>query len=421
MSNQSENNKHWQWLHSFASLNWYEETIKFIFNFVTKTSELLLAAGIVISTANFLTDGDIMSHNKGLSDAWSWAQALAIDSSLGIVFMNALLAVREREKIKAGVFIALTILLATVAGLITHFDALAHATGLPVSDKSISGAIPLWIMTALRAIAVIGFLLASRLKNISLNELGRELAQRQELEQVKSREQQKEPVALTIDYDALAVALMGVMQQTGVTQKISAQDELTISPEAEERNTGQHLYPKLILLQGTRAANVSGLDEVQEPDISGGNHQRRHAGTVQKPEPVTSGNQSMEPTATHYQGQKQANRNQLSGNRELLGTPETSGKLGTNQWESEYQGPELTNKYSLEGTNKQREPKLITIGSGSVEERLRNAYQEMRVEGEKITGYTLSRRACVRKLTALEWLQIQRTEKPELTRQVGQE
>ncbi len=53
-----------KWLRSFASLNWYEETIKFIFNFVTKTSELLLVAGIVISTANFLTDGNIMSHNK---------------------------------------------------------------------------------------------------------------------------------------------------------------------------------------------------------------------------------------------------------------------------------------------------------------------------------------------------------------------
>jgi hypothetical protein len=151
-SDQGEDNKYQQWLHSFATLDWYEETIKFIFNFVTKTSELLLASGIVISTANFLTDGDVMSHNKVLSDAWAWAQALAIDSSLGIVFMSAFLALRERERIKAAVFITLTILLATVAGLITHFDALAHATGLPVSDKSISGVIPLWVMTALRLI-----------------------------------------------------------------------------------------------------------------------------------------------------------------------------------------------------------------------------------------------------------------------------
>ena len=91
-------------LHAFVSLHWYDETIKFVFNFVTKTSELLLAAGVVVSTANFLTDGDVMSHNKLLSDAWSWAQALAINSSLGIVFMNALQAVQERDKFKAIIF-----------------------------------------------------------------------------------------------------------------------------------------------------------------------------------------------------------------------------------------------------------------------------------------------------------------------------
>ena len=61
------------WLHTFATLHWYDETIKFIFNFVTKTSELLLAAGIVVSTANFLTDGDVMQGHAGLSEAWAWA------------------------------------------------------------------------------------------------------------------------------------------------------------------------------------------------------------------------------------------------------------------------------------------------------------------------------------------------------------
>jgi hypothetical protein len=156
-------------LRAFASLRWYEETIKFVFPFVAKTSELLLAGGIVITTANFLTDGAVMSHNTALADAWSWAQALAIDSSLGMVSMNAFQAMREREKIKAVISFTLTALLALVAGLITHFDALSHAAGLPVTDKSISGVIPLWVMTALRAIAVIGFLLASRLKPFSFN------------------------------------------------------------------------------------------------------------------------------------------------------------------------------------------------------------------------------------------------------------
>lgn len=158
-------------LAAFASLHWYDETIKFVFNFVAKTSELLLAAGVVVSSANFLTDGAIMPDRTPLSVAWAWAQALAIDSSLGIVFVNGFQAIRESDKVKAIIFFVLTAMLATVAGLLTNVDALSHATGLPVTDKNISGVIPIWILTALRALAVIRFLLVSRLKQFSFSGL----------------------------------------------------------------------------------------------------------------------------------------------------------------------------------------------------------------------------------------------------------
>ena len=84
--------------------------------------------------------------------------------------MNAFQAVRERDRIKAIVYFTLTVLLAIIAGLIMHFDALAHAAGLSVTDKGVSGILPLWVMTALRSIAVVGFLLASRLKNVSFSQ-----------------------------------------------------------------------------------------------------------------------------------------------------------------------------------------------------------------------------------------------------------
>jgi hypothetical protein len=218
-------------LRAFASLRWYEETIKFVFPFVAKTSELLLAAGIVISTANFLTDGAVMGHNIMLSDAWSWAQALAIYSSLGIVFMNAFQSLRERDTIKAIIFFTLTALLATVAGLITHFDALGHATRLSVTDARISGIIPVWVMTALRAVAVIGFLLASRLKEVSFQHLRQERSQGV----LPRQEQQHEQAVPQIDYQALASALVGAMQQAGVVGNVSiVEEKLTSLPSPVE-------------------------------------------------------------------------------------------------------------------------------------------------------------------------------------------
>jgi hypothetical protein len=231
----AEQNNHLHVLRAFASLRWYEETIKFVFPFVAKTSELLLAAGIVISTANFLTDGAVMSHNTILSDAWSWAQALAIDSSLGIVFMNAFQSLREHDRVKAGIFFPLTALLATVAGLITHFDALGHATGLSVTDARISGIIPVWVMTALRAVAVIGFLLASRLKEVSFQHLRQQWSQ----EALPSHEPCQQQAISQIDSQALASALVGAMQQAGVVGNVSIVEEKITSlpsPAAETKD-----------------------------------------------------------------------------------------------------------------------------------------------------------------------------------------
>ncbi len=211
--NQHHNQAPQSQLQRFASLRWYDATIRFTFSFVAKTSEILLAAGVVVSTANFLTDGSVMGTHTGLAEAWSWAQALAIDSSLGIVCMNGFQAVREHERMKAIIFFVLTAILAMVAGLLTHFDALSHATGLPVTDKGISGVIPLWILTGLRAIAVIGFLLVSRLKDVSFASLRQDWTRR-------SEPAPSPPVAAgamtsVIDPAQLASAIIQAMQQAG--------------------------------------------------------------------------------------------------------------------------------------------------------------------------------------------------------------
>lgn len=63
---------------TFLSLEWYDITLRFLFAFAAKTSEILLTAGLVVSTANFLTDGSILTTHPTLSTVWAWAQALAL-------------------------------------------------------------------------------------------------------------------------------------------------------------------------------------------------------------------------------------------------------------------------------------------------------------------------------------------------------
>ena len=158
-------------LRTFAALGWYEETITFLFTFTAKTSEVLLAAGLVVSTANFLTDGTVMGHNDQLATAWAWAQAFAIDSGLGITFFSVFTCLKQRDWLKATLYGLLTLLLAVVAGTITNIDTFSHALHTSIASATAQVGLDLKVLTTLRAIAVVGFVMMSRLKQVSFKEL----------------------------------------------------------------------------------------------------------------------------------------------------------------------------------------------------------------------------------------------------------
>jgi hypothetical protein len=158
-------------LRTFSSLSWYEESLTFLFAFAAKTSELLLAAGLVVSTANFLTDGSVMGSNLFLAHAWAWAQALAIDSSLGITFYSIIACIKERDWLKALLYGLLTLLLAVVAGTITNIDTFSHALHLSIASATTQVGFNVKVLTTLRAIAVVGFVMMSRLKEVSFRTL----------------------------------------------------------------------------------------------------------------------------------------------------------------------------------------------------------------------------------------------------------
>ncbi|WP_126552509.1 hypothetical protein [Dictyobacter kobayashii] len=178
-------------------------------------------------------------------------------------------------------------------------------TGLDtVTDTHVSGVIPLWIMTALRSVAVIGFLLASRLKDFSFNQL------RDEWTQGNSRKNDldREPIKIQIDYRLLARAIVDTMQQTETPQQINIEE---------------------------LAENMAAL-----------------------PRPYSNENGNQREPESNQEDHKQISEQQED----------------------------------------------VTQKPTHIEEKLQTAYQALLHEGEKITGTNLSKRAGVRKQTALEWL-----------------
>jgi hypothetical protein len=156
-----------KWQH-FIALDWYDSLIEFLFRFVAKTSEPLLAAGLVISAADFLTSGALMRDNQAFSMAWAWTQALAIEASSGVVFVYALHSFRQQDQLKAWLYLVLSLLLALTGGAMLLFQLIANTTGMQ------ENALPhglFYTLAGLRVLVSVSYVYLCRAKHIRFTDL----------------------------------------------------------------------------------------------------------------------------------------------------------------------------------------------------------------------------------------------------------
>src|SRR5260221_2756774 len=150
----------WQ---QFTSLGWYDGLIEFIFRFVAKTSGPMLAAGWVIGAADYLSHGAVMTGNPGFAIGWAWTQATALESSSGVVFVYALSAFRQADKVKGAIYLTLALLLAVVGGGMLLLQVNATTMG------SAESAVP--VLNVLRVIVSIAYIFLLRAKSIRFSDL----------------------------------------------------------------------------------------------------------------------------------------------------------------------------------------------------------------------------------------------------------
>src|SRR2546425_2480968 len=153
---------------SFVSLQWYDGVISFLFRFVAKTSEPLLAAGVIVSAADFLQKGALMAHNPTLSTAWAWTQALAIEASTGPVLVFALQAFRARDMVKGWLYAILAALLFIVGGSMLLLQLISSVTG--ISEASIN-IVVLYALFVLRVVVSGGMVALSCTKHLRFSGL----------------------------------------------------------------------------------------------------------------------------------------------------------------------------------------------------------------------------------------------------------
>lgn len=150
---------------SFVSLNWLDGAINFVFRLVAKLSEVLLAIGIIVSAADFLLDGQLMQNNPFVSGIWAWTQAIAIESSSGVVLLYSVEAFRDKDYLKGSLYAALAVGLAIVGAIMLLTQLVHKTTGINWEN---SGNLYFVIgMAIARSIVSIAYIVMCRVKHIS--------------------------------------------------------------------------------------------------------------------------------------------------------------------------------------------------------------------------------------------------------------
>ncbi len=337
----------------FLSLAWYEEMLRFIATFIAKTSELLLAAGLVVSTANFLTDGHVLD-NAGAAAAWAWVQALALDSSLGISFYYVLQNLKQRDWVKFGLYLVLTGLLTLVAGSITNIDIFSHAIHTTMSNALSRLGFDVGVLSTLRSIAVVGFVLMSRLKDVSF----KDLYQATEGEPTASAPAPAPPEPIS-----------------GSPASASARSTLTIE-EVALLYRSLHPAPS-----GTYTVEPAADQEpLALPQRSGDQHQPRQVEPAQSTREPSS--PALAPALPHD-----------------APVPHLQGEPGTEPPAA----PAPSSSVAPVPRVPRRQP-TRDLGPGR-EERMEQVYQELLVERGKVSARALAERAHIHRSTCVEWLE----------------
>jgi hypothetical protein len=372
-------------LEAFLSLEWYEIALRFLFTFVAKTSEILLAAGLTVSTVNFLTDGSVLAAYPGVSQAWAWAQAIAIDSSLGVCLRYTFEYLKQHDWIKGVLYGFLTLLLAVVAGAVTMIDIVSHALHISLGTATMQIGVNVTTLSRLRAVAVVGFLLMSRVRDLPFKELAtkEEAAPDPSLALAKAR-MQPERVQSMVQFlleQCPREEVAQVINACLASRKLSlvrAQAQVVPAPLAEGADHESQSH------DGTQETQEHGAVEPTShvaPELQGRMEQHDQRG-------------SAPPSPVRQEQSRRVPQRQVALEQDTGPDPSPDAPRALQQHTSSQQDTLL-----------------------GQEERLEEAYRTLISEGKTPSGRALAQRAHIHRSTCVEWLRAKQQQAPESQQQ----
>jgi len=294
------------------------------------------------------------------------------------------------------------LLLAVLAVGITKIDIVSHALHLPINDAMAQMGINVTILSRLRAIAVIGFILMSRLRDLPVTTL---------LTKTEPEPQPSHtPVSGSSQRSQIQVAIQTLCSQFSAEEMAQilngcvAAKKLVLARMAPNGIPGSQQSGVDQQRQNPPSEHGSGLvgasAALGEPEPSAVPLLQSEPEPVSLTEPSSNGPVAREPSAmveSHFWKAPEPSSQVLQVLEPIAGVPLKESAM-----------EQATAREPLGGGVAQPE-----ADGGPALQRLEQAYQSLVAEGKKPSGRALAERAHVHRSTCVEWLRVRQQQAPE--------
>jgi hypothetical protein len=152
----------------FTSIEKLDTVILYLLELASSLSVLLLAAGLIASMSNVLTQGMLLSDSKAMQIAYAISQSVAIDAGLGTTIIRTFRYHQEGEKVKTWLYGLLSALLLFTAAIVSNIEAVQQALNITLQEAYIHVFIPIEALIWVRSITVVLLIVAHALRHVQV-------------------------------------------------------------------------------------------------------------------------------------------------------------------------------------------------------------------------------------------------------------
>jgi hypothetical protein len=152
----------------FKSIEKIDTGILYALELTSSISVLLLAFGLIVSMANVLTKGSVLTENVTMQRIWAWTQCIAIDASVAGTIIRTFRSYAQGERVKYLLYGFLSVLLLFTAAIVSNIESVQQTLNIALDAAYVHVFIPLEALIWIRSLAIVLLIVAHALRHVQV-------------------------------------------------------------------------------------------------------------------------------------------------------------------------------------------------------------------------------------------------------------